>query len=74
MSSIKKARPPHHDREDDSFAIENGYFKWNGVPEKPEENSKANGKTKASKNHSPAASTDEAEIATAVHQENPDFS
>lgn len=69
VSSIKKARAPH-DGEDDSLAIENGSFKWNEVPEKPEENSKANGKTKAtSKNHSPAASSAETDTATAVDTE-----
>jgi len=64
VSSIKKARAPHGDGEDDSLSIENGYFRWNEVPEKPEENSKANGKTKATnKNHSPTSSSDETETA-----------
>ncbi|KAG1750553.1 uncharacterized protein EDB91DRAFT_1108133 [Suillus paluster] len=57
VSSIKKVRAPHVDGEDDTLSIENGYFKWNEVPEKPEkpeENSKANGKK-----HSPPSPSDE---------------
>ncbi|KAG2344835.1 hypothetical protein BDR05DRAFT_1016249 [Suillus weaverae] len=62
VSSIKKTRAPCVDGEDDTLSIENGFFKWNEVPEKPEENSKAKGK-----NHSPASSSDE--TATAVDSE-----
>ncbi|KAG0701637.1 hypothetical protein DFH29DRAFT_925615 [Suillus ampliporus] len=61
VSSIKRARAPHVDGEDDTLSIENGFFKWNEVPEKPEENSKANGK-----NHSPSPSD---ETATVVDSE-----
>ncbi|KAJ8589109.1 P-loop containing nucleoside triphosphate hydrolase protein [Rhizopogon salebrosus TDB-379] len=64
VSSIKKSRAPHTTEEDDNLAIENGYFKWNEVPEKPEENSKSNGKNKATnKKHSPTSSSDEADTA-----------
>ncbi|KAG1773289.1 hypothetical protein EV702DRAFT_1131440 [Suillus placidus] len=62
VSSIKKTRAPCVDGEDDTLSIENGFFKWNEVPEKPEENSKAKGK-----NHSPTSSSDES--ATAVDSE-----
>ncbi|KAG2143718.1 hypothetical protein DEU56DRAFT_792331 [Suillus clintonianus] len=61
VSSIKKARAPHVDGEDDTLSIENGFFKWNEVPEKPEETSKAKGK-----DHSPSPSD---ETATAVDSE-----
>ncbi|KAG1873894.1 hypothetical protein F4604DRAFT_1765807 [Suillus subluteus] len=53
VSSIKKARAPYVDGEDDALSIENGFFKWNEVPEKPEENSNAKGK-----NHSRTSSGD----------------
>ncbi|OJA13396.1 hypothetical protein AZE42_08993 [Rhizopogon vesiculosus] len=70
VSSIKKVRKPHGDGDDDGLAIENGCFKWNEVPEQPEEDSKAKGKTKATgRNHSPAASSDETETATVVDTE-----
>jgi hypothetical protein len=59
VSSIKKACAPHVDGEDDTLSIENAFFKWNEVPEKPEENSKAKGK-----NLSRISSSDES--ATAV--------
>lgn len=62
VSSIKKARAPYVDGEDDTLSIENGFFKWNEVPEKPEENSKAKGK-----NHSRTSSSDES--VTAVDSE-----
>lgn len=69
VSSIKRARVPHQDGEDDSLAIENGYFKWNEVPEKPEENSKANGKTKTNGNNHSRSSSEETETSTAVDSE-----
>jgi ABC-type multidrug transport system fused ATPase/permease subunit len=62
VSSIKKACAPHVDGEDDTLSIENGFFKWNEVPETPEENSKAKGK-----NLSRISSSDES--ATAVDSE-----
>lgn len=62
VSSIKKDRAPYVDGEDETLSIENGFFKWNEVPEKPEESSKGKGK-----NHTPTSSTDE--TATAVDSE-----
>ncbi|KAG1809100.1 uncharacterized protein BJ212DRAFT_1484598 [Suillus subaureus] len=62
VSSIKKARAPHVDGEDDTLSIENGTFKWNEVPEKPEETPKAKGKS-----FSRVSSSDES--ATAVDSE-----
>ncbi|KAH7927030.1 hypothetical protein BV22DRAFT_1032254 [Leucogyrophana mollusca] len=47
VSSIKKSRTPTDlDSLDDGLAIENGTFKWNEVPEKPDD-AKPNGKSKA---------------------------
>lgn len=54
VSSIKKDRAPYVDGEDETLSIENGFFKWNEVPEKPEESSKGKGK-----NLTPTGSTDE---------------
>ncbi|KAG2056641.1 hypothetical protein BDR06DRAFT_952711 [Suillus hirtellus] len=62
VSSIKRARAPYSDEEDDTLSIENGFFKWNEVPEQSEENSKSKGKS-----HSRASSSDE--TATAVDSE-----
>lgn len=64
VSSIKKGRTPYVDGEDDTLSIENGFFKWNEVPEKPEEKPTAKGKS-----HSRTSTSSSDETTTAVDSE-----